>query len=400
MIQDITLPSFGSSVGEATVVEWLVEPGSAVSAGQLIAEIETDKAMAELEAPADGVIESIEVAAGSEGVEVGSVLARLRTAGEAEPPTEETATTPAPPERPESPAPGALASQVQTPPAVHADSERTLASPYARKLARENDLELAGLPGSGPGGRIVSRDLEELASTAAPTDVLAQYGFAPDSYRLEPLSRMRRAIAQGLTQSNRDIPHFSLTVDLDLAAVLAHRAAWPGDKPPSINDYLLWACARALLDVPAANTSWTEDGIAWHAQANVAVAVALEDGLVTPVIHDAGSLTLEAMALASRDAVNKARSGALKTRDLQGATFTVSNLGMMGIRSFNSILSAPQSCILSVGVAEERAVVRGGELAVATQVTVTLTCDHRAVDGAVGARYLQALAARLDAPGD
>ncbi len=402
MLENITLPSFGSSVGEATIVQWLVEAGATVEAGEIIAEIETDKAMAELEAPADGVIEAIVVEAGTENVEVGTVLAQLRTQGAA--PSASSEAEPA--EAPQA-APDPVVNREPTPPeapvaAGEDTSERIIASPYAKKLAGERGIDLSALSGSGPGGRVVSRDLgDATAQPAQDGDALGGFGFPPDSYELQPHSRMRRAIAEGLTRSVREIPHFSLTVDVDLGPVVAHRKQWSGPDPrPSVNDYFVWACARALKDVPAANASWTPHAIARHRSANVAVAVALEDGLVTPVVQGADALKLPVLAETTKQLVQRAKDGALKTRDLQGATFTISNLGMMGIRSFNSILSAPQACILSVGAMEERAVVRDGTISTALQATCTLTCDHRVVDGAVGALFLQALARHLGAPAD
>lgn len=232
---------------------------------------------------------------------------------------------------------------------------------------------------------------------------LQTLGYATGSYTLSPPSKMRRAIAEGLSRSIREIPHYSLTRDLELDAVLAHRqlhnaSLQPGSTRLSINDYLLWACARALQSVPQANSSWTAEGIAHHRDANIAVAVAIDGGLVTPVVHAAQTLTLTGIANTSGSLIRRAQQTQLKATDLQGATFTVSNLGMMGVRAFTSILSEPQACILSAGTVEARAVIRQGSVCIVQQATVTLTCDHRVVDGAIGAEFLQQLSELLRAP--
>lgn len=419
MLMDITLPAFGSSVGEASITQWLVSVGDKVEPGQVIAEIETDKAMAELEAPEAGIIESIEMDEGSNGVEVGTVLALLRVTGE-KPAFDSGNEVSAPEPDPEVQQYPVTSSEDVSPGRenhssadsmekvshhLHAPTElrnRVKASPYARKLAAEQAIGLDDVAGSGPGGRIVSRDLEPIATSGRShsSPFLDTLGYAPDSYQLTALSKMRRAIAEGLKRSVQEIPHYTLTVELDFEAVLEHRrtvnrALEDKALKVSVNDYLIWACARALKEVPAANSSWTNEGIARHYHANIAVAVAIEDGLVAPVIHKAESMGLEDIARAAQDIVQRTRDRKLKNADLTGATFTVSNLGMMGIQSFTSILSQPQACILSVGAVEARPVVRNGKIEIVHCATCTLTSDHRVVDGAVGASFLQHLREHL-----
>lgn len=408
-LSDITLPSFGSSVGGATLVEWRVAEGATVEAGQAIADIETDKAITELEAPQSGVIESILVPGGSEDLEAGTVLARMRVAGA----------------RPENPpargtgardvaaaAPTALEEAPAVPQATSASGSRVAASPYARRIARERQVPLDDMAGSGPNGRIVSRDVPpgavpalpssgpDLAADASPE--LADAGHEPGTYQLEPVSRMRRAIAASLLRSVREIPSYSLAVDIDLDAALDFRRACneaaDGTARISLNDIVVQACARALLDVPAVNSAWTDDGIARFRHANVAVAVATDSGLVAPVLRAADTLTLQQVSTSSRELVRRAHEGRLSVDELRGATFTVSNLGMRGIRAFNSIPGILQGAILSVGAAEPRPVVTDNKVVIATRASFTLTCDHRVIDGAVGARFLERLRERLATP--
>jgi len=405
-LHEITLPGFGSSVGEATIVKWLVAPGSEVEAGQIIAEVETDKAMADLEAPESGVIESLEVAEGQEGVEVGTVVARFMGASPARETDlqvkQEVAAE-------EAGNPDPLKAQNSEPGIEprHADAsqERILASPYAKKLAGERSIDLSGIAGSGPGGRVISLDLATAGGMerVPVSRVLDDSAYPPGSYEWVPVNKMRRAIADGLSRSVQEIPHYSLMVDLDFEAVLEHRQAVNHGNPNdaariSVNDYIVWACAQALMAVPAANSSWTTEGIARHRHANIALAVAIDDGLVTPVLRAAERFTLKEIAVASSDVIRRSRARQLKTSELEGATFSVSNLGMLGVRSFTSILSQPQACILSVGAVSDRPVVVNGELVISKQASCTLTCDHRVVDGAVGAEFLQKLDEYLRSP--
>jgi pyruvate dehydrogenase E2 component (dihydrolipoamide acetyltransferase) len=392
---DITLPSFGSSVGGATLVQWHTREGDTVEAGQIIADIETDKAVTELEAPQSGVVETILVPEGSEDVEVGSILARLRVPGNGAGPPVTSATTELVLIEPST---NEAATALAPPGAAQEPTARISASPYARSLARELHQDLGDIVGSGPNGRIVSRDLSQAARQAdakAPS-LPADDGHAPDDYTLEPISRMRRAIATGLLRSVREIPAYSLVADIELDAALHHRRSLNKTSVPdavriSLNDVVVWACARSLREVPEANSAWTDGGIARFRHANIAIAVATDGGLFAPIVRAADAMSLVEIAEESHRLVLRARERQLTNAELRGATFTVSNLGMLGIRAFTSIPGPMQGCILSVGAAAARPVVLDGAVTTATQASFTLTCDHRVIDGAVGARFLQKL---------
>jgi pyruvate dehydrogenase E2 component (dihydrolipoamide acetyltransferase) len=300
------------------------------------------------------------------------------------------------------------------------------ASPLARRLAERKGVDLATLSGSGPHGRVIAADVQaarpgaaSVRGEAAPTPAaaasppptptsLAQFGIADGSYDLVPLDGMRRTVARRMTESFRDVPHFPLTVDLEIDRLLDARARLntaleKSGVRVSVNDLVIKACAAALKAEPQANASYTPDGIALHHDADIAVAVAVEGGLITPIIRRAQTKSLAQIAGEMKDLAERARTRKLKPEEFQGGTFSVSNLGMMGIRSFASILNAPQGCILSVGAGEKRPVVRtnengGDALAIATMMTVTLTCDHRVVDGAIGARWLAAFKGYVEDP--
>jgi pyruvate dehydrogenase E2 component (dihydrolipoamide acetyltransferase) len=299
------------------------------------------------------------------------------------------------------------------------------ASPLARRIAKDGNVDLSQVKGSGPHGRIIRRDVEGLkgapaaaqpatalpaaapksaAHVEAPRQVLSleQQGIAPGSYDLVPLDGMKRTIARRMNDSFRDVPHFPLTIDLEIDALLAARAKINGmlgnEGRVSVNDMLIKAAAIALKRQPDANASYTPEGIAHHHHADIAVAVAIEGGLITPIVRSAETKGLAQIATEMKDLAERARTRKLKPEEFQGGTFSISNLGMFGIKSFASIINEPQGAILSVGVGEKRPVVRGDQLAVATVMTVTLTCDHRVVDGAIGARWLTVFKALVEDP--
>ena len=292
-----------------------------------------------------------------------------------------------------------------------------MASPLAKRLAAQLGVDLATVKGSGPHGRIIRRDVEGLKGSPAartPADAAAaepprqvksleQMGIAPGSYDLIPLDGMKKTVARRMTDSFRDVPHFPLTIDLEIDALLAGRAAInalleaDGVKV-SVNDLVIKAAATALKRVPTANASYSPEGIALHHHADIAVAVAIEGGLITPIVRAAETKGVAQIAREMKDLAGRARDRKLKPEEFQGGTFSISNLGMFGIKSFASIINEPQGAILSVGAGEKRAVARGETLAVATVMTVTLTCDHRVVDGAIGARFLQAFKAMIEDP--
>ena len=417
MSTDVLMPALSPTMEEGTLAKWHVKVGDKVSSGDVIAEIETDKATMEVEAVDEGVIEEILVAEGTEAVKVNTAIARL-SGGSAAPAPPKAAAPPPPVAQPAQapPPPVAAAPAVAAAPPA-ASGARIFASPLARRIARDKGLDLAAIQGSGPHGRIIRRDVEGLTATpaagpaaakpapAAPRAVLSleQQGIPAGSYDLVPLDGIRKTVARRLTDSFRDVPHFPLTVDLEIDRLIEARTKINAllqaeGLKVSVNDMILKAAALALKRVPEANASYTPEGIALHHHADVAMAVAIEGGLITPIIRAAETKGLAAIARETQDLAARARDRKLKPQEFQGGTFTVSNLGMYGIKAFASIINEPQGAILSVGAGEKRPVVRGDALAVATVMTVTMTCDHRVVDGAIGARWLQAFKALIEDP--
>jgi pyruvate dehydrogenase E2 component (dihydrolipoamide acetyltransferase) len=435
---DVLMPALSPTMEEGTLAKWLVKVGDSVKSGDVIAEIETDKATMEVEAADEGVVEAILVPEGTEEVKINTPIARLRGEGEAsaapsrtpapvksapEPARRQAQADPAPAQQ-STPKPAAQGADRQAAPAAPpnaGDGARVFASPLARRLAAQLGIELSAVTGSGPHGRVIRRDVEGFAGKAPPaakTDAagpaasagpppqarsLEQMGIAPGSYDLVPLDGMKKTVARRMSDSFRDVPHFPLTVDIEIDALLAVRTRVNAmlDKEGvkvSVNDMVIKAAAAALRRVPEANASYTPAGIAMHHHADIAVAVAVEGGLITPIVRMAEAKGLAQIAVETKDLAERARGRKLKPEEYQGGTFSVSNLGMFGVKSFASIINEPQGAILSVGAGEARPVARGGELAVATVMTVTLTCDHRVVDGAIGARWLSAFKAMIEDP--
>jgi pyruvate dehydrogenase E2 component (dihydrolipoamide acetyltransferase) len=432
---DILMPALSPTMEEGVLAKWHVKVGDVVKAGDVIAEIETDKATMEVEAVDEGEISEILVAEGSEGVKVNTPIARLAGEGGAaasSPPRAEhgegdqpkagggapaAAPSPKATTAPAAASPS-TASRSPSPSLRDGEETRIFASPLARRLAAQNGIDLSLIKGTGPHGRIVKRDLEGAEKGAArpaaasasgasaePRKVqsLAQMGIPDGSYDLVPLDGMRKAIARRLTDSFRDVPHFPLTIDCRIDGLLAARAKVnallekDGGKV-SVNDFVIKASAMALKAVPEANASYSPEGIAMHHHADVAMAVAIDGGLITPIIRKAETKSLSQIAAESKDLAKRARDRKLKPEEFQGGTFSVSNLGMFGIQSFASIINEPQGAIMSVGAGEQRPVVVEGQLAVATVMTVTLTCDHRVVDGAIGAKFLQVFKTMIEDP--
>jgi pyruvate dehydrogenase E2 component (dihydrolipoamide acetyltransferase) len=437
---EILMPALSPTMEEGTLSSWLVKEGDTVNSGDVIAEIETDKATMEVEAVDEGTIGKILVDAGSEGVKVNAVIALLLEDGEDNSALEgyEPGGAKDAPKAPEAPEPAkpesgaSQSSEKQVPDHSSAASgnsatsgDRIKASPLAKRLAEEAGLDLASIEGSGPYGRIVKRDIEKAKdqpakatqSDAAPTQApatepavevdadepLARYGISADRYELKKADGITKISAKRLSESFRDVPHFPLNVDCNIDGLLKFRKQI-NDKAPdgvkvSVNDILIKASGLALKMVPEANASWIEDGrIAMHKHADVSVAVAIEGGLITPIIADADQKGLSQISREMKDLAARARDRKLKPEEYQGGTFSLSNLGMFGVKSFASILNPPQGMILSVGAGEERPVVIDGALAKATVMTVTLTCDHRVVDGATGAKWLQAFKEFVEDP--
>jgi pyruvate dehydrogenase E2 component (dihydrolipoamide acetyltransferase) len=437
---DVLMPALSPTMEEGTLAKWHVKKGDVVKSGDVIAEIETDKATMEVEAVDEGVVEDVLVPEGTEGVKVNTPIARLAGEGETIQGPSPLAGEGGPAEQGrmrghadcgEKPAIGVAVGGAQPlirplserppSPSRGEGSTRIFASPLARRIAQQKGLDLSVLKGSGPHGRIIKADVETptpgavrpapaatggaTSAPSAPRQVLslAQMGIPDGSYDLIPLDGMRKTVARRLTESFRDVPHFPLTLDLEIDALLAGRVKInallesQGVKV-SVNDLVIKAAAIALKQVPEANASYTPEGIAMHHHADIAMAVALEGGLITPIIRAAETKGLAQIATEAKDLAARARARKLKPEEFQGGTFSISNLGMYGIKAFSSIINEPQGAILSVGAGEQRPVVKNGQLAVATVMTVTLTCDHRVVDGAVGARWLAAFKALIEEP--
>ncbi|WP_421935565.1 pyruvate dehydrogenase complex dihydrolipoamide acetyltransferase [Phenylobacterium sp.] len=428
---DVLMPALSPTMEEGTLAKWHVKKGDSVRSGDVIAEIETDKATMEVEAVDEGVVEDILVAEGTEGVKVNTPIARLGGEGEATPAPKAEAPKAAEPAKAPEPAKAEAAKPAPAPvaaapaPAKAADGGRIFASPLARRLAEQKGIDLAGVAGSGPHGRIVKADIDKAqpgtakpapaAAPAAPTAApaaaaaprehksLEQMGIAPGSYDLIPLDGMRKTVARRMTDSFRDVPHFPLTIDIEIDELLAARTKINGlleksGVKVSVNDFVMKACAVALMKVPEANASYSPEGIAMHHHADIAMAVAIPGGLITPIIRKAETKGLAQIATEAKDLAARARDKKLKPEEFQGGTFSVSNLGMFGIKSFASIINEPQGCIMSVGAGEKRPVVKGDQIVIANVMSVTLTCDHRVVDGAVGARFLAAFKEMLEEP--
>ncbi|MEE8188487.1 MAG: pyruvate dehydrogenase complex dihydrolipoamide acetyltransferase, partial [Kiloniellales bacterium] len=412
---DILMPALSPTMTEGTLLKWHVKEGDAVASGDVIAEIETDKATMEVEAVDEGTVGKLAVAEGAEGVPVNAVIAVLLEEGED---ASAIAAAPAAPTPPPAaaekaqPAPAAAPAPSPAPvPPAQKTNGRLLASPLAKRMAKQAGLDLGALKGSGPHGRIVKRDIEASLGGAAPVvpTAAAPAGFpAPVSagpsakaladmlgmaYELQPLSNTRKIIARRLTESKQTVPHFYLTVDCEIDELLKVRkelnARNEGIKI-SVNDFVIRAVALALKEVPGANASWDEAGLLLYAHADVSVAVATPAGLITPIIKAAEDKGLGAISAEMKDLAGRAREGKLKPEEYQGGSFTVSNLGMYGVKDFGAIINPPQGCILAVGAGQQRPVVRHGALAVATVMSCTLSVDHRVVDGALGAEFLAA----------
>ena len=419
MASVVRMPAALAGVTEAAIQTWIARPGQSLAVGDPLAEIETEKAVVEYAAEVEGTVGRLLVEAGA-NVEVGAPIAVILAPGEGEdaigPALAAAGAAPAEPAPvPAGPAPASAvpAADPPTPPATAsvalsspeapAASVRLTASPIVRRLARERGIDLATLTGSGPGGRIVRRDLDGVTASApasvAPADRPASAGERPQP-TVVPLTGMRKAIARRLTESKTTVPHFYVTAHCRVDRLLAMRAEINEIAPRkiSVNDFVLKAVAGALRDVPAANATWGGDHILRHGSIDIAVAVAVENGLLTPVLRDVDRLPIVEVSALVAELAERARAGRLQQHELEGGAFSVSNLGMYGVDEFSAILNPPQSGILAVSAAKQQAVVDDGALAVGTVMTVTLSADHRVVDGAVAAEWMAAFVARIENP--
>ena len=439
MPTNILMPALSPTMEKGNLAKWLKKEGDPVKSGDVIAEIETDKATMEVEAVDEGTLAKIVVPEGTQDVAVNSVIAVLVGEGEdakavktpvpggqpkadAKPaPEPKLAAAPAPAKQPTPPA--APSAPKSAKPMTNGLGGRIFASPLARRIAKESGIELSALQGSGPHGRIVARDIAEAkaggiapGAPAAPSGAVAARGMTDEqirkfyeegSYEFVPHDGMRKTIARRLVESKLTIPHYYLSIDCDIDVLLKAReeinASAPdaGGKPRwklSVNDFVIKALALALIKVPNANVTWTEAGMLKHKHADVGVAVALDGGLITPIIRHAEEKTLATISGEMKELAARARARKLKPNEYEGGASAVSNLGMYGVREFAAVINPPQSSILAVGAGEERAVVKDGKLAAASVMTVTLSADHRAVDGAVGAELLAAFKGYIENP--
>ncbi|MET0276978.1 MAG: pyruvate dehydrogenase complex dihydrolipoamide acetyltransferase [Pseudorhodoplanes sp.] len=442
---NILMPALSPTMEKGNLAKWLKKEGDAVKSGDVIAEIETDKATMEVEAVDEGTLAKIMVPEGTADVPVNQVIAVLAGEGEdvkaaasgakAAPAPAKAAPAAAPEQpRPAPAAPPSAAAPAPKPaipaaqPVKANGGARIFSSPLARRLAKEAGLDVAGIQGTGPHGRVIARDIDAAklgkgikpaaasAGAAAPAPTIApamgddkiRALYADGSYEVIPHDNMRKVIAQRLTASTQTIPHFYLTIDCNIGKLTAAReeinAQAPKDKDGkpayklSVNDFVIKALALALQRIPNANVSWTEAGMLKHKHSDIGVAVALPGGLITPIVRNAESKSLSTISNEMKDMAARARGRKLKPEEYQGGTSSVSNLGMYGIKDFTAVINPPHSTILAVGTGEERAIVKNGKVEAAMMMSVTLSCDHRAVDGALGAELIVAFKTLIENP--
>jgi pyruvate dehydrogenase E2 component (dihydrolipoamide acetyltransferase) len=420
MATNILMPALSPTMTEGNLARWLKQEGDRIKAGDVIAEIETDKATMEVEAVDEGILGRILVPAGTQGVKVNDVIAVLVEAGEAVPAAGAApkaaaapAATPAPVAAPVAVAPA--------PVAAPASGDRVFASPLARRMAAQAGVDISKIAGSGPNGRIVKADVDAALSrgpapataaapAAAPAPIAAPRPAAPVAitapHTAVPNSSMRKVIARRLAESKATIPHFYVSTDVEIDALLKIRADLnarspkdgPGAYKLSVNDLVIKATAVTLRRFPNVNSMWTEDAILQLHDVDISVAVSIPDGLITPIVKGADIKGLAAISNEMKDLAARAKSGKLKPEEFQGGGFSISNMGMYGVRDFAAIINPPQAGILAVSAGEQRPVVKNGALAIATVMTLTLSVDHRVIDGALAAEFLQALKRNIEDP--
>jgi pyruvate dehydrogenase E2 component (dihydrolipoyllysine-residue acetyltransferase) len=438
---NILMPALSPTMTEGNLARWLKKEGDAVKSGDVIAEIETDKATMEVEAVDEGKLGKILVPAGAQGVKVNDVIAVLLEEGESPADIKAPAAAPAPkapapaaasapspkgdgaarPEASKQPAQAAPAAPAPAPAPTGPIGPRIFASPLAKRLAQQHGLDLSRVVGTGPHGRVVKSDIEKAAATgvakAAPAPAAAKapptapavpstQGFGEPEFDLVPHTMMRKTIARRLQESKQFVPHFYLTIDCEIDGLLKLREQINAGAPKegkgafklSVNDLVIKACAIALKQVPAANASWSDEGVKLYKSSDISVAVAIPNGLITPIIRHAEDKRLSDISNEMKGLAGRAKDGKLKPEEYTGGGFSLSNLGMFGIKDFAAIINPPQGCILAIGAGEQRPVVKNGQLAVATVMSCTLSVDHRVVDGAIGAEFLSAFKKLIENP--
>lgn len=425
----ILMPALSPTMTEGNLAKWSKKEGEKISSGDVIAEIETDKATMEFEAVDEGTLAKIIIPEGTENVAVNAMIGVLLEEGEEdadvdafiaankdEPKPQANDSAPQSPPSSSSPAPVTTPAPMATPTPVATGlghQDRVFISPLARRLAAQHGIQIV-IPGSGPNGRIIKADIDAAIASGGNASVVAapQKKKGPSaseladmlgiSYVKEKISNVRKTIAQRLTESKQDVPHFYLTVECNLDALLGARkdlnTKADGKFKVSVNDYIIKACALALKKVPEANTSWNDDSIITYDHSDISVAVATDNGLITPIVTKAEEKDLETISKEMKDLAGRAKEGKLKPTEFQGGSFSLSNLGMFGIKEFSAIINPPQACILAVGAGTPTPIVKDGEIVIGTMMHATLSVDHRAVDGAVGAQFLAAFKEFVENP--
>lgn len=418
---EILMPALSPTMTEGTLSRWVKKEGDSVKSGEVIAEIETDKATMEVEAVDEGVLGKILISEGTEGVPVNKLIALLLEDGESAADLAnyagESASAPAA-KAEVAPAAAPVAASAAPVNQAASSGERVFISPLAKRIAEQGNVDYKAIQGSGPHGRIIKADVEDALkggvavnkSGSSGVKASSSFGRIAEEYTAIPNSGMRKTIAKRLTESKQQVPHFYLSLDVELDSLLearknlnaaAEAAAGKDGKPAyklSVNDMVIKAVAMALREVPAANASWSDAAILQYNNVDISVAVAIDGGLITPIVQNADQKGLGQISNEAKDLIARARAGKLQPSEYQGGGFSISNLGMYGIKNFNAIINPPQGCILAVGSGEERVVVRGGQFKAVNMMTVTLSCDHRVVDGAVGAEFLGAFKRYIETP--
>lgn len=413
MAIEVLMPALSPTMTEGALARWLKKEGDAVSSGDVLAEIETDKATMEVEAVDEGILGRILVPEGTQGVAVNTPIAILIAEGESVPDNLDI-----PPAKPSHPAaqpaeassvPSAKPQAAEPTKPANKPQNKVFASPLAKRIAKQKGLDLSQVTGSGPNGRIVRKDVEnangkpqKVASAPSSAAVASPSGGS----QVVAHSTMRKVIARRLTEAKSTIPHFYVSVDIELDALMALRsqlnATSPEEGPEafklSVNDMLVKAAAVALKRIPTVNASFTEEAMILHDDVDISIAVSIPDGLITPIVRQADKKSLRQISQETKDLVKRARAGKLKTEEFQGGTFSISNMGMYGVKDFSAIINPPQAAILAIAAGRKQPVVKGNELAVATVMTVTLSVDHRVVDGSVAAEWLSAFRSVVESP--
>ena len=418
---ELKMPALSPTMEEGTLAKWLVKVGDTVKSGDVMAEIETDKATMEFEAVDEGVIASILVAEGTDAVKVGTVIATITAEDEDSQPSPAPALAPAPPPAPGLPTPAPTAAAVPAGTSLVVaggdKGDRLKISPLARRLAAEQRIDLSTVTGTGPNGRIVKADIDNAKPGAAVAASVAARPAAPAlaaaplsapvstdiPHETIKLSGMRKTIARRLTESKQQVPHIYLTLDVRLDALLKLRGelnaalASRGVKV-SVNDMLIKALAAALIEVPACNVSFAGDTLIQYSRADISVAVSIDGGLITPIVVDANNKALSAISVEMKSLADKAKAGKLQPREYQGGTASLSNMGMFGIKQFEAVINPPQAMIMAIGAGEKRPYIVDGALGVATVMSATGSFDHRAIDGSDGAQLMKVFKALVESP--